>query len=114
MQKQDADGIPARKKARIAAGDLVSRGEVPDTYSANLAGRTSLYRTQSELQMEGGRTTHRDVGGACFHGRKPPVESPRGGAIFARIQPGWAGLGTEGCLCFEETQEAFPWPYGLW
>ena len=28
--------------------------------------------------------------------------------MFARISPGWAGLGTEQGLCFEETQGGVP------
>ena len=87
---------------------MLSRGKVPNTYSANLTGETSRYMAQLELQMEGARTTHMDVGEAYFHCQKPAVESPGGRAIFARISSGWAGLGFEHGLCFEEVQGGVP------
>ena len=40
-EKRNADGIVTWKKARIAAGVLVSIGKIPGTYFANLAGGTS-------------------------------------------------------------------------
>ena len=49
--KRDAGGNPTSKKARITAGDLLSRGKVPNTYPANLAGETSRYMTQLELKI---------------------------------------------------------------
>ena len=63
---------------------------------------------QLELQIEGAHTTHKDVGEARFHGRQPPIEFPGGRAIFARIPPGWAGLGIEYGLCFKEIQGGVP------
>ena len=98
VQKRDADGDPTRKKARITAGDLVARGRVPDTYSANLAVETSRYMAQLELQMEGARTTHKDVGGAT------PDRVPGRARHLRPHSPGWAGLGTEHGMCFEEVQ----------
>ena len=47
--KRNADGAVARKKAEITAGDLVSNGKAPGTFSANLAGETSRFMTQLEL-----------------------------------------------------------------
>ena len=52
-EKRNADCAVTNKKLRIAAGDLVSFVKLPDTYSANLAGETSWYMTQLELQLEG-------------------------------------------------------------
>ena len=37
-EKRSVDGAVTRKKARITAGDLISNGKIPDTFSANLAG----------------------------------------------------------------------------
>ena len=73
---------------RITAGDLVSFGKLSDMYSANLAGETSLYMTQLELQLQGARTTHKDVRGAYIHGKQPDIGKPSGRAIFAPIPPG--------------------------
>ena len=95
VQKRDADGNPTWKEGRITAGNLMARGEVPGTYSLNLAGRALRYMAQLELQMEGDLTTHKDLGGAYFHGRKTPIEPPGGRAIFDRTPPGWAGFKTQ-------------------
>ena len=46
VQKRDAYGSPTRKKARIIDGYLVSRGKLPDTHPAYMAGVTSRYMAQ--------------------------------------------------------------------
>ena len=89
-----------RKKARITTGDLVSNGKIPGTFSVNLAGETSRYTTQLELQPKGARTVHKDVGGAYFHGKQPGMCTPSGRATFALIPLGLAGLGAKHGLCF--------------
>ena len=48
---------------------MLSKRKDPDRCSANFAGESSRYMTQLKLQMEGARTTHKDMGGAYFHGR---------------------------------------------
>ena len=86
------DGTVTRKKVRLTAGDLVSFGKLPGTYSANLAGETSRYMIQLELQLQGARTTHKDVGGDYFHGKQPDIGELSGRAIFAPFSPdgrGW-------------------------
>ena len=71
-EKRNADGAAARKKARATAGDLVSNGKIPRTFSANLAGETSRYMTQLELQNKGDRTAHKAVwGGVTSTGSSP-------------------------------------------
>ena len=101
-KKRNADSAVTRKKARITAGDLVSSGKIPDTFSASLAGETSRYIAQIELQNKGARTVQRDVGGAYFHGKQPDIEKPSGRAISAPIPPGWAELCAKHGLCFDE------------
>ena len=44
-EKRNVDGAVTRKKVRLTTGDLVSFGNLPDTYSANLAGGSSRYMT---------------------------------------------------------------------
>ena len=56
---------------RLTAGDLVSFGKLPGTFFANLAGETSRYMTQLELQLQGARTPQKDVGGATSKGGSP-------------------------------------------
>ena len=64
--------------------------------------------TQIELQNESARTVHKDMGGAYFHGKQPDIGKPSGRAIFAPIHPGWAGLGANHGLCFDEHQRGEP------
>ena len=79
--KSNADGAVTRKKARIAASGIVSNGKIPDTFSANLAGETSRYMTQIELQNEGARTVHKDVGGGLTStGINPTSENQAAGS----------------------------------
>ena len=65
-EKRNAGGVVTRKKVRITARDLVSLGKIPGMYSAKLAGETSRYMTQLELQLKGARTVHKDVGGGLL------------------------------------------------
>ena len=70
-EKRNADGAVNRKKAMITAGDLVSNEKIPGTFSANLAGETSRYMTQIELQNKGAGTVHKDLGGLISTGSSP-------------------------------------------
>ena len=90
-EKRNFGGAVARKKARIAAGDLVSNGKIPDAFSANLAGENLRFMPQVELQNKGARTAHKAVGGAYFYGKQPGIEKPSGRAIFAPIRLGGVG-----------------------
>ena len=83
-EKRNADGVVTRKKVRIAAGNLTFFGKIPGTYSANLAGETSRYMTQLELQLKEARTAHKDVGGGYFNGKQPDIGKPTGRATFGR------------------------------
>ena len=65
-EKRNVDGAEARKKVRLTAGDFVSFGKLPVKYSANLAGETSRYMTQLELQLLDARTTHKGVWGGLL------------------------------------------------
>ena len=103
VQKRSADGNPSRKKARITTGDLVS-GERPGNPVLQPGwGDLALYDAARTAAGGGGRTAHKDVGGAV-HGRQTLIEARGGRAVFARIPPGWAGLGTRHGLNFEEVQ----------
>ena len=81
-EKRNSDGEVTRKKAGITAADLVSNGKIARTFAVNFAGKTSRLLTQLELGFSGARTVHKDVGGAYFHGKQPPVNS-EGGARFS-------------------------------
>ena len=107
-EKRNADGEVTRKKVRITAADLVSNGKIANTFAANLAGETSRLLTQLELGLPGARTVHKDVGGAYFHGKQPPIDSEGGRAIFAPIPPGWHDLGARHGLCFDAVQGGEP------
>ena len=67
VQKRDAGDNLTRKKASITtAGNLLSKGKVPNTCSVYLVCVAPRYMAQLVLQMERARTTHMDVGGPTF------------------------------------------------
>ena len=82
----------------------MSNGRIASTVAANLAGEISRHLTQLEPGRPGARAVNKDVGGAYFHGKEPPVDSRGGRAIFAPIPPGWAGLGARHGLSFDAAQ----------
>ena len=98
-----------REKARTAADYLASNGKIPVTFSANLAGETSRYMTQLELQnKEGHPQDPHGRGGGYFHGKQPDINTPSGRTIFASIPLGWVGLGAKHGLCFDKHQRGGP------
>ena len=95
-EKRNSDGEVTRKKIRITAADLVSNGKTANTFAADLAGETSRLLTQLELGLPGAHTVHKNVGGAYFHGKQPPINSEGGGVRSSLLYHD---------LCFDAVQE---------
>ena len=108
-EKRNSDGEVTKIKVRITAADLVSNGKIANTVAANRAGETSRLLTQLELGLPGARTLHKDVGGAYFHWKQPPVDSEGGGRDLCSHHGGGADLAPATACASTRSRGGSPW-----